>query len=262
MNTHGYSIRCDVNGVDSMDFIKFFYDGDEQTEYGEPRFMNGDSDKGAYINDVKYLSTCGVKTLKIEGNVWSNPCFDKEYIIDVVNAGGKPCASGDTKAPVNPPTNTPVKPPTSAPVKPPTLSPMKPPTSAPVKPPTRSPVKPPTSAPLKPPTSAPLKPPTRSPVKPPTRHPVKPPTRHPVKPPTRHPVKPPTHAPVKVCPYPQVLVNGVCQNTCKNDYHCPANSYRIEHRLCYDNFDDCKCNYGYYKSTHEAKCLRHSWCTW
>ena len=128
MNTHGYSIRCDVNGVDSMDFIKFFYDGDEQTEYGEPRFMNGDSDKGAYINDVKYLSTCGVKTLKIEGNVWSNPCFDKEYIIDVVNAGGKPCASGDTKAPVSPPTNTPVKPPTSAPVKPPTRSPVKPPT--------------------------------------------------------------------------------------------------------------------------------------
>ena len=34
---------------------------------------------------------------------------------------------------------------------------------------------------------------------------------------------------------------------CSNNYVCPANSYRIPHRLCYDTFDDCACNSGYYK---------------
>ena len=204
-NDRGYSIRCDVNGEASMDFIKFFYNGEVKDEFGEPRFMNGDAQMGEYINDVKYLSTCGVKTLKIEGNVWSNPCFVKEFEIDVRNTGGKPCVSGDTKAPITTPVAAPVaapvNPPTGAPVSPPTMSPtktpVKPPTKAPVKPPTKAPVKPPTQAPVKPPTQAPVKPPTKAPVKPPTKAPVKPPTKSPVKPPTRHPVKPPTRAPIK-----------------------------------------------------------------
>jgi hypothetical protein len=284
LNDAGYSIRCDVNGDATLDFIKFFFDGKVQDEFGLPRYMAGDSYDGDYINKVDYLSTCGKKTLKIEGHVWSNLCFEKEFTIDVTGADGKPCG-GDvptnppvkppTNAPVKPPTNAPVKPPTNPPVKPPTNAPVKPPTNAPVKPPTNAPVKPPTKAPVKPPTNAPVKPPTKAPVKPPTKAPVKPPTNAPVKPPTKAPVKPPTNAPVKppvkpycapvkppvppptpVCPYPQEWVNGYCKNTCKNDYVCPANSCRVAHRLCYDNFDDCQCNWGYTKSTTEAKCVR------
>jgi hypothetical protein len=182
-------------------------------------------------------------------------CF--EVTVDVI-----PCNKPPTSAPVKPPTNAPVKPPTYAPVKPPTNAPVKPPTNAPVKPPTNAPVKPPTNAPVKPPTNAPVKPPTNAPVKPPTHAPVKPPTKPPVKPPTYAPVKPPVKPPTPVCPYPEEWVNGCCKNTCRNAYICPANSCRIAGRLCYDNFDDCQCNYGYYKSTTEAKCLKYWWCHW
>jgi hypothetical protein len=108
----------------------------------------------------------------------------------------------------------------------------------------------------KPPTNAPVKPPTNAPVKPPTNAPVKSPTYAPVKPPTKAPVKPP----IPVCPYPQEWVDGYCKDTCRNDYVCPANSCRIAHRLCYDNFDDCQCNYGYYKSSYEDKCIKYWWC--
>jgi hypothetical protein len=292
-NENGYSIRCDVNGVDELDYIKFFYNSIEQVEYGLPRYMNGDSDEGAYINKVEYLSTCGSKVLKIQGHVWSDLCFENEYMIEVTNADGKPCKDKDpTSAPVKPPTNAPVKPITNAPVKPPTNAPVKPRTDAPVKPRTNAPVKPRTNAPVKPITNAPVKPPTNAPVKPRTdapvkprtNAPVKPITNAPVKPPTNAPVKPPTNAPVKapvkpptkactkapvksptgtpVCPYPQEWVNGACKNTCKNDYVCPANSCRITNRLCYDNFDDCSCKHGYYKSTTEDRCIRHSWCYW
>jgi hypothetical protein len=126
-NDQGYSIRCDVNGVDSLDFIKFFYDAKVQDEFGLPRYMGGDSDDGAYINQVAYLSTCGTKTLKIEGHVWSNLCFEKLYRINILDANGKSC---DNKVP----TSAPLKPATVAPVKPPS----KPTTSAPVKPPIKA----------------------------------------------------------------------------------------------------------------------------
>jgi hypothetical protein len=259
-NADGYSVRCDVNGVDELHFIKFFYNGAVQDEYGLPRYMYGDSEEGAFINKVEYLSTCGSKLLKIEGHVWSNLCFEKEYMIEVTNAGGKPCNDKDpTAAPVKAPTNAPVKPPTNAPVKPPTNAPVKPPTNAPVKPRTNAPVKPPTNAPVKPRTNAPVKIPTNAPIKAPINAPIKAPINAPVKPPASAPVKPPTKAPVKsptpVCPYPQEWVNGMCKNTCKNNYVCPANSCRTEHRLCFDSFDDCTCKYGYYKSTTEDKCI-------
>merc|ERR1712142_662755 len=32
------------------------------------------------------------------------------------------------------------------------------------------------------------------------------------------------------------------------DYKCPSNSYYKPNRKCYDTFDDCECEYGYYKS--------------
>jgi hypothetical protein len=31
------------------------------------------------------------------------------------------------------------------------------------------------------------------------------------------------------------------------DYECPQYSHRKYGRKCYDNFDDCECDYGYYK---------------
>ena len=194
-NDRGYSIRCDVSGNQGaeLDFIKFFYDGTTQEEFGEPRYMFGDSDAGAFINPVEYLSTCGTKTVKIEGSVWSNSCFTKEFTIDVTNSGGKPCQDEEE--------------PSMAPVKAPVMAPVAPPVKAPV----ASPVKAPVMAPVKPPTPK--------------------------------------------CPYPQEWINGCCKNTCKNDFICPANSFRIPHRLCYDNFDDCQCAHGYYKSTTEGKCL-------
>jgi hypothetical protein len=40
------------------------------------------------------------------------------------------------------------------------------------------------------------------------------------------------------------------------DYDCPAYSYRRPHRKCYNNFDDCACKNGYYKSKTEDKCMK------
>ena len=36
--------------------------------------------------------------------------------------------------------------------------------------------------------------------------------------------------------------------TCMNDFMCPEHSERIPSRSCYNNFDDCQCIPGYYKS--------------
>ena len=278
LNTEGYSIRCDSNGSNELHFIKFFYDGKVQDEYGLPRYMNGDSDNGAFINKVDYISTCGVKTVKIEGHVWDRTCFENEYSIDVSNADGTSC---DDK----PPVAAPVVSPTAAPVSPPTSAPVKPQTTAPVKPVTRAPV----PAPVSKPVAAPVNPdPVPTPVRAPVPQPVTKPVPTPVKPTCVYPkvwingcCKDPAPAPVtptcvypKVwingcckdptpsCPYPKQWMDGVCKDTCSNNYVCPANSCRIAHRLCYDNFDDCQCKYGYYKSKFENKCIRHSWCAW
>ena len=98
------------------------------------------------------------------------------------------------------------------------------------------------------PTTIPTKTPTKSPIKTPTKTPTKSPIKTPTKTPTKSPIKTPTKTPTKS---PIKTPDG-----CKNDFICPANSSRIENRVCYDSFDDCKCNYGYYKSTYENKCLR------
>ena len=44
-------------------------------------------------------------------------------------------------------------------------------------------------------------------------------------------------------------------STCKNDYVCPAFSYRIKNRKCYDTFADCTCVPGYGKNTAHS-CAR------
>ena len=64
---------------------------------------------------------------------------------------------------------------------------------------------------------------------------------------TRPPIHPPTDPPI----HPPTIRLPVCWN----DYVCPANSYRIPGRDCYDAFDDCQCNSGYYKSTKKDKCF-------
>jgi hypothetical protein len=143
-NDHGYSIRCDVDGTPGAEtnFIKFLYEQNVQDEFGLPRYMNGDSDAGAWINPVSYLETCGRKKLAIEGHVWSKLCFTKEYLTNIQKSDGS-CG------PVTP-VQTPVKPPTKAPTKGPTRAPVKPPTKAACKAPTRATVRPPTKAPTRP----------------------------------------------------------------------------------------------------------------
>jgi hypothetical protein len=37
---------------------------------------------------------------------------------------------------------------------------------------------------------------------------------------------------------------------------CPANSYQRPNRTCYNTFNDCACNRGYYKSTTDEKCIQ------
>ena len=204
-NTDGYSIRCEGNGADELDFIKFFYDGIVQDEFGLPRYMKGDSDNGAYINKAEYISTCGLKTMKIEGHVWDRKCFEKEFIINVSNPGGASC---DGKPPIAAPVPAPVHVPISQPVAAPATTPTCP-----------------------------------------------------------HPkvwkdgcCKDPSPS----CVHPKQWMDGICKDTCSNDFVCPANSIRIANRSCYDNFDDCQCKYGYYKSLllFEAKCIRHLWYLW
>ena len=211
LNTEGYSIRCDVNGDNELHFIKFFYDGIVQDEFGLPRYMSGDSDSGAFINKADYISTCGLKTIKIEGHVWDSKCFENEFVIDVANSDGTPCGA---------------KPPTAAPVQPTTAAPAKPETRAPVPAPVRKPVAPPVKSD-----------PVPTPVAKPT-------------PTCPHPkvwINGCCKDPTPTCAYPKQLIDGVCKDVCTNSYVCPANSCRIAHRLCYDNFDDCICDSAYKK---------------
>jgi hypothetical protein len=129
-NDRGYSIRCDVSGTQGAesDFIKFAYDTVVHDEFGLPRFMGGDSNAGEWVNPVPYLGTCGSKTVRIEGHVWSNMCFSKQYIINVEKADGSCNPVNPFNAPVTQPTQAPIRTPTKAPVK----SPTKVPTKAPV----------------------------------------------------------------------------------------------------------------------------------
>merc|ERR1711959_597126 len=40
---------------------------------------------------------------------------------------------------------------------------------------------------------------------------------------------------------------GKCKTRCTNSFQCPAHSYRKHNRKCYDSFDDCECENGYFK---------------
>ena len=131
-NEKGYTIRCDVNGKDEMDFIKFKYNGTLQEEFGLPRYMFGDAAAGAYLNKVDYLSTCGRKNITIEGHVWSHRCFTKKYYVNIRNPKGKRCENVRETAPVKSPVTAPVMAPAAAPVDVPVTAPTSTPTLAPV----------------------------------------------------------------------------------------------------------------------------------
>jgi hypothetical protein len=112
-NKIGYSIRCDAGTkFGSTDYITFFYDNKNHSEYAVPRYMNGTS--SGSINPVPYIGTCGVKTFRIEGHVASTLCFKKKYIINAT------CGTY-TYAPA-----APIKSPVAAPVKASTRSPVVP----------------------------------------------------------------------------------------------------------------------------------------
>jgi hypothetical protein len=163
-NSNGYSIRCDVKGVGGaeMNVIKFFYNNVVHDEFDANRYMNGDSYGGAWINPVPYLQTCGRKHLVVEGHTWTNLCFTKEFIVNMVYPDG----SCNPPYPVQSPARTPSRPPT--PVNSPVKQPIKAPVNPPVNPPTIAHVKltkVPTNTPVKPPRKPQTSAPVMTPVK-------------------------------------------------------------------------------------------------
>jgi hypothetical protein len=81
-----YSIRCDVIGNET-DFIKFLYDGKEHDEFGEPRWLDGDTNAGEYIVPVPYLATCGTKSIFVQGNAWSRVLFEQNFTLVAICSG-------------------------------------------------------------------------------------------------------------------------------------------------------------------------------
>jgi hypothetical protein len=121
-NNKGYSIRCYVNGNVGAEsnFIKFFFDNKVNDEFGEPRYLDGDSNAGEWINPVPYLESCGVKTVRIEGHIWSTMCFSNQFSINIQKVDG----SCNPVAPINAPVKAPTKAPTNAPVASPVSGPI------------------------------------------------------------------------------------------------------------------------------------------
>lgn len=97
-----YSIRCEVNGKAETDLIKFFYEDKVHDEFRLPRWLDGDSGAGSYIVPVPYLATCGVKTVKIQGHVWSKMCFEKQFTLKAK------CVTAPRTSPVATPIKSPV----------------------------------------------------------------------------------------------------------------------------------------------------------
>jgi hypothetical protein len=81
-----YSIRCNVIGNET-DFIKFLYDGKEHDEFGEPRWLDGDTNAGEYIVPVDYLATCGAKSILVQGNSWSRVLFEQNFTLAAICSG-------------------------------------------------------------------------------------------------------------------------------------------------------------------------------
>ena len=55
--------------------------------------------------------------------------------------------------------------------------------------------------------------------------------------------------------------SGYCViDWCHDNYTCPYKSHRTSGRECYNDFDDCTCEYGYYK--YNGYCKKRTWCFW
>jgi hypothetical protein len=101
-NPLGFSIRCDVSGLEEIVFMKFIYNGKEHDEWGEPRWLDGDSFPTPYVVPVAFLSMCGPKTVTVQGNNWSGLRFQKVYSLVAKCSGvtnGPTSNAPTTKAP-------------------------------------------------------------------------------------------------------------------------------------------------------------------
>jgi hypothetical protein len=280
-----YSIRCAVNQRDGeSDFIKFMYDGKEHEEFNEPRWLDGDSNKGAYIVPVPYLATCGVKQIQIEGHVWSQLCFAKSFTLTAQCDGSMTTApvAKATKAPTKAPiTRAPSKAPvTRAPTKSPiTVAPTKAPvTAAPTKQPirtTESPIL--TAVPAEDETNAPVAAPAAMPVPaivPVSQQPVAA-EIVPLKIATLTPTALPTSNNLEAIPSQQLptqprskckkvgfkMVSGYCvRSWCAADFKCGRGMQRIPGRDCYNDKKDCTCAKGYVKRLGGGQCRLKAAC--
>ena len=98
-NDKGYSIRCDISSVGRLSKIKFSYDGIVHVETNSPYHMFGDKAAGTIINAVDYLSTCGLKVVKVQGFLDDKMSFEKYFNIKVKNPSGVSCDSNSPTAP-------------------------------------------------------------------------------------------------------------------------------------------------------------------
>ena len=221
-NPIGYTIRCELVDAPSTssNFIRFTYDNEVHDDFNVPRYMKGKSDD--VINPVSYLNTCGRKKIKVEIHALSQACFTKEFLLDLVYIDGS-CPTLIEQPTVAPVTMTPVNQPTMAPANSETATPVAPPTSVSSTSPTTG------SAPFRSRTNQPtLKLTTPVPV-----------------------VSVTNSSPIAASTVAPTTKKYVCTNT----YVCPANSYRIRRRYCYDTFDDCECIIGYLRNNATKQCI-------
>jgi hypothetical protein len=196
-NEWGYSVRCDVTRENGdSNYISFFYDNKNFTEWGYPRYINGNAYEGAWINPTSYLSVCGTKQVAIEGHIWSKMCFSKTFNMEIWNANKEPCVlSAPSNAPTKLTTQKLTKVPTIALIPAPKTSPVITP-SGPLQSPVKAPIRAPKTSPVITPVKAPSAP-LQAPIKAPKRPPVKSPTVPVVKP-INTPTNKPAIAPVSV----------------------------------------------------------------
>jgi hypothetical protein len=98
-NDMGYSIRCDISSVGRLSEIKFSYDNKVHVDSRSPYFMFGAKAAGSIINAVDYLSTCGLKVVKVQGFLHDKLSFEKNFNIKVKNPSGVSCDSGSPTDP-------------------------------------------------------------------------------------------------------------------------------------------------------------------
>ena len=196
-NDWGYSIRCDVSrGHGESNYITFSYDNKSFTEWGYPRYMNGNAHEGQYVIPVPFLSKCGSKQVKVEGHIWTAMCFNRTYDVEALSPMNAPCDPNALAVPIKAPTELPTSAPAVATV--PAYVPIKPTT---IKPPITTPVKVPTVT-TRVPVKASFLAPIQAPISPPGRIPTKAPVPKPIKTPVTLsvPVKAPAAMPVKATP--------------------------------------------------------------